>query len=140
MKQHKPNKPNSQLREAVITVQELTAAMRKYYAQNNMTNSTVQDILNHVEQRLIEKQSITPKQTLWLIENAAKLTAAPIGHKIMEHLLLCMESGGTDEQRRAADAVHEHSRTVTSNNNFNELFYFSDSDLLSEIAARLADR
>ena len=136
----KTHKPNPQLREAVITVQELVTAMRKHYAKNNMTNSTVQDILNHVEQRLIEKQSITPKQTLWLVENAGKLTAAPIGHTIMEHLLLCMESGGTDEQRRAADTVHEHSRSVVAHNKFNELFYLTDDDLLSEIAARLAAR
>ena len=68
-------------------------------------NLVTANILDGVKDRLKKKDSITPKQALWLLEKIKKDQA--VTKSMAAELMSVMESGGLDDQKLAERTVRK---------------------------------
>jgi len=117
----------------------LVQAVRDMLRQRCSSNETTESVLDNITTRLEEKGSMTPKQTLWMVQTIAKHSQGDEA-EATEKLAQLMEPGGTQDQRDAERKVDAQLKQILSHrpkNNFGELFQFSDDEILMELAKRL---
>jgi hypothetical protein len=117
----------------------LVQAVRDMLRQRCSSNETTESVLDNILARLEEKGSMTPKQTLWMVQTIAKHSQGDEA-EATEKLAQLMEPGGTQDQRDAERKVDAQLKQILSHkpkNNFGELFQFSDDEILMELAKRL---
>tara|TARA_R100001460_G_scaffold45472_3_gene82655 strand:- start:783 stop:1175 length:393 start_codon:yes stop_codon:yes gene_type:complete len=97
-------------------------------------NLVTANILDGVKDRLKKKDSITPKQALWLLEKIKKDQA--VTKSMAAELMSVMESGGLDDQKLAERTVRKElvvQPAVDKAAHFNSLFDTETAKLVSEL-------